>query len=344
MADTAPPAPANRYVLFGGLGSPYSMKMRALLRYRRIPHDWVQIGAPGAPDPLASVKVPVIPVLRFPDGRHANDSTPLALELERLHPGERSVMPDDPAQAFVARLLEDMADEWGTKAMFLYRWLRERDQVQTSRWLAFDRLAGTGRDAILAEAARFRERQVGRMALVGCTEANAPLVEASAERIMGLLDAHVTEARYLFGDRPSLADFGWMGQLSQLANDPTPAERMRERHPFLYRWTMQLDDASGVEGTWRAPDAPPPPAIVGLLAVAAEVYLPFLEANAAAIAAGRDAFRFEAWGMGYEQGTFRYQLRCLAELREAYRALPPTARERVDADLPDAARAALARA
>lgn len=334
---------ADRYVLYGGLGSPYSMKMRAVLRYRRLPHDWVQLGTEGAPDVLALVKVPVIPVLRFPDGRHANDSTPLIHELERLHPGARSVVPDDPAQAFLAALLEDMADEWGTKAMFLYRWLRERDQARTSEWLAFDRLAGHGRDAILGHAARFRDRQVGRMALVGCTAANAPLVEASAERVMALLDAHVTGHRFLFGTRPSLADFGWMGQLSQLANDPTPSERMRERFPFLFRWLMHLDDASGIEGDWVDPAAPLAPALRGLLAVAAEIYFPFLEANAAAIAEGRETFAFEAWGMRYEQGTFRYQVRCLQALRDAWRSLPDAARERVDDALPEAARAALAR-
>lgn len=333
----------GRYVLYGGLGSPYSMKMRAVLRYRRLPFDWVQLGTPGAPDVLARVKVPVIPVLRFPDGRHANDSTPLIHALERLH-AARSIVPSDAARAFVAVLLEDMADEWGTKAMFLYRWLRERDQTQVSEWLGFDRLAGRGRDAILGHARAFRERQLGRMALVGCTAANAPLVEASADRIMALLDAHVTGTRYLFGDRPSLADFAWMGQLSQLAVDPTPADRMRERFPFLMRWLMQLDDASGVEGDWAAADAPWPPAVIGLLAVAAEVYLPFLEANAAAASAGHETFRFRAWGMPYEQGTFRYQVRCLAELRAAYRALPVDARDRVDDALPATARVSLSAA
>lgn len=336
-------APTGRYVLYGGLGSPYSMKMRALMRYRRLPHDWVQLGTPGAPDALAQVKVPVIPVLRFPDGRHMNDSTPLVRELERLHPGERSVVPDDAAQAFVAFLLEDMADEWATKAMFLYRWLRERDQRQMSEWLAFDRYAGHGRERIARHAAAFRDRQVGRMALVGCTQANAPLVESTADRAMTLIDAHVSEERYLFGSRPSMADFAWLGQLSQLASDPTPAERMRERFPTLYRWLMQLDDASGVDGEWRDPAAPSSAAVKGLLELAGEVYFPFLEANAAAIAAGRDTFRFEALGMSYEQGTFKYQVRCLAELRAAYRALPAGARERVDSDLPDAARAALGR-
>jgi hypothetical protein len=158
---------------------------------------------------------------------------------------------------------------------------------------------------------------------------------------MALLETHVTQEAFLFGSRPSLADFGWLGQLSQLASDPTPCEHMRASFPFTYRWLMQLDDASGVEGAWRAPDAPLPETVRGLLALTGEVYFPFLEANAAAIAAGAATMRFEAWGMAYEQPPFKYQVRCLAELRGAYAALSAPDRTRVDAALPAASVASL---
>ncbi len=156
-----------------------------------------------------------------------NDSTPLIHELERRYPDRRSILPADKAQAFLAFLLEDMADEWGTKAMFHYRWFRERDQLQMSRWIMFDRLKGRGRDAVERAAETFRARQTSRMALVGCTPQNAPILEESAARLFALFDELATDEGYLFGGRPSLADFGWFGQLSQLAVDPTPSDLMR---------------------------------------------------------------------------------------------------------------------
>ena len=93
---------AEPYRLYGANPSPYSQKMRAILRYRRLPFIWDNDGK--ARDvAIAAQLPPVIPVLKFPDGRLLNDSTPLAYELERLHPSERSIIPDDPA---LARLVE----------------------------------------------------------------------------------------------------------------------------------------------------------------------------------------------------------------------------------------------
>ena len=86
------------YEVHGALGSPYSLKIRALMRYRRLPHIWVH-GAATHQAALSQVKAPVIPVMRFPDGSWHNDSTPLIYALEGLHPGARSVLPPDPARA-----------------------------------------------------------------------------------------------------------------------------------------------------------------------------------------------------------------------------------------------------
>src|SRR5271169_1066421 len=113
----------------GAPGSPYSRKLRAVLRYRRIPYVWVQRGsreASGLPKP----RVELLPQLILPaaDGtlEALIDSTPLIRRLETLEPG-RSVIPPDPALAFLDALLEDYADEWLTKAMFHYRWAYAAD-------------------------------------------------------------------------------------------------------------------------------------------------------------------------------------------------------------------------
>lgn len=312
----------ERYRLIGAIPSPYSVKMRAIMRYRRLPFDWVP-RTPEVADEIAHVRPAIMPVVRFPDdGSHHVDSTPIALALERRHPGARSILPEDPALAFLSYLIEDMADEWGTKIMFHYRWHREEDRDYCSRWIAREAM-GPAPDEVIETAARaFRERQVGRMPLVGCTPANAPLLEECYRRVLDILEAHVGNQAFLFGSRPALADFGWYGQLYQCAIDPTPMAIMRQRAPRTYQWLARLDDASGVEGDWIEPGAPLPDAVLALLRLAGEVYLPFLLANAEALAAGAETLRFEAAGHAYEQGVFKYAWNGFARAWPRSRARP----------------------
>ena len=315
------------YIINGALGSPYSMKMRALMRYRRLPHLWVH-GADSR-EALSRVKAPVIPVMEYPDGTFHNDSTPLIYDLEARH-AERSVVPPDPASAFIAHLIEDFADEWVTKAMFGYRWLEDVDQIQMSRWLAFDAMKGGGLATSQGFAEQFRARQVGRMAIVGCTRENFPLIEASTHALLAALEAHVVERHCLFGTRPSLAEFGMYGQLSQLGVDPTAQTMMRADYPYSFRWLLHVDDMSGIDGQWDAADAPFAPIIAAWLKQVGDIYMPFLLANAAAIDAGETTFSMTAMGLPYTQGVFKYQAKCLADLRARHAALDATARARID--------------
>ncbi len=323
------------YTLHGIGPSPYSVKMRALLRYRRIPFVWIGTGDPRAAAVAASLP-PVIPVLTFPDGRVMNDSTSLAYALEREHPGRRSIIPDDPVQAYLSDLFEDFGDEWVTKIMFHYRWFYEADRKFAQAWVV------TSRDPVMAEKERraamqgFNDRQVGRMAMVGCTDQNRPILEESYRLILDTLDRHLRTKPFLFGSRPSLADFGLYGQQQILSVDPTPMAEMRERAIDVYCWLLRLDDASGVEGTWNAPQEPLPDTLKTLLRHLGETYLPFLAANTKALQAGASEVTLEMQGKAYTQAPFRYQGKCHDALRKKLAALAPDVRRRLDPVLDEA--------
>lgn len=325
----------SSYILHGINPSPYSVKMRAILRYRRIPFVWSGTGNPRDVAVKASLP-PVIPVLEFPDGRVMNDSTPLAWALEREHPGQRSIVPDDPVQAYLSDLLEDFGDEWVTKMMFHYRWYYAADRAFAQDWVV------TSRDPVMPDADRriakqaFNDRQVGRMAMVGCTEQNRPIIEDSYRFVLDVLDRHLKTRPFLFGTRPSLADFGLYGQLQILSVDPTPMAEMRARAIDVYCWLLRLDDASGVEGAWADPAAPLPQPLADLLAHCGDTYLPFLAANLKALQEGREEMSLQIGGKPYAQAPFRYQAKCLDALRKKFAALPADARRRLDPVLEEA--------
>lgn len=94
--------------IVGAPGSPYSRKLRAVLRYRRIPFVWVQAGGIES-RALPRPKVELLPqwVVRGANGEleARTDSTPLIRELQASHSG-REVIPPDPTVAFLDARLE----------------------------------------------------------------------------------------------------------------------------------------------------------------------------------------------------------------------------------------------
>ena len=322
MHATTTVTPVDRYRLLGGPGSPYSLKMRAVLRYRRLPHLWiVPRGYIGAGGELAEAGKGMIPVLQYPDGSYRADTTPLIYDLEQRHPGMRSVVPDDRAVAFLSHLIEDMGDELLVQALFDLRW----DAVADQRFCATRQMYGwlgpvepAEFDAILE---RFTRRQTAQRARIVMGDNHAGLM-AFYEALLDAMEGLVHRTPYVFGSRPSLADFGLYGQLSQCAIDPSASAIFRARAPRTYQWTQSLDDACGVEGEW-APRETWEATVRPLLALVGHFHLPLLQAHHDAVEQDVPQLEWLIEGRRWVVQGQRYKHKCLVWLQREWQGLTP---------------------
>jgi glutathione S-transferase len=326
--------------LVGVPGSPYSRKLRAVLRYRRIPHAWVTQGSPESRE-LPQPRVALLPQLIMPGTggtlEARTDTTPIIRTLEKASP-ERSVIPPDAAVAFVDALIEDYADEWLTKAMFHYRWAFAADVANAAailpRWFRTNQPEGQA----VSTGTAFAKRQVGRLAVVGSNAVTAPVIEESYRRLLALLDARLTPSRFVLGARPATGDFALFGQLTQLTGfDPTPMALARGTAPRVTAWVDVVEDLSGLEpqDTDWAPRERVFDELRPLLAEIGRVYVPFLLANGEALARGAEQMECVIDGRPWRQRPFPYQGKCLRWLREGYAALGDDDRRTVGALLAD---------
>ena len=327
-------------VLCGTHSSPYSRKMRAVLRYRRIPHEWVIRGSRW--DDLPDPPVRLIPILawRDDDGAYRDvmvDSSPEISVLEEAFSG-RSVVPVDPATAFLDFLLEDFGDEWVSKMMYHWRWANDVDAQKSGRILPLDRDLQLPDEFAAKAHEMFVGRQVSRRGMIGSSDNNAPVIEASYERMLDLLQDHLAQRIFFFGDRPGRSDFAVFGQLlPMLWWDPTPTAVALDRAPRALMWVEWMDDLSwwrieGEAAGWDTADAIAD-TTRALLAEAGRTYAPFMVANAEALASGADEMVCEIDGVAFRQGAFGYQGKCVQWIRDAYAALAAVDRDRVDAVL-----------
>ncbi len=320
-------------LIAGSPGSPYTRKMLAVLRYRRLPYRFVQANA--VRDTLPAPRVPLLPTFYFPDDDTGalvpvTDSSPIIRRLERAHAG-RQVIPAHPALALIDALIEDYGDEWLTKAMFHYRWSFEADIAKSATVLPnwFGPPLNNAELKTLGDS--FAGRQIGRLGYVGSNPVTAATIEASYARLLGILNRHLASHRFLLGDRPGASDFALYGQLSQLALfDPTPMDKAAKLAPRVIAWSYLMEDLSGEEESdWLDPAALPP-TTAALLCEIGRTYAPLLLANAHAVQAGINIVSTVIDDRVWEQAPFPYQAKCLASLRTQYDALTPPHRALVN--------------
>ncbi len=313
-------------VLKGAPGSPYTRKMLALLRYRRLPYRYLVAGAAQ----LATLPVPKVELLPTfywadPDGamQARTDSSHLLRSFDAAF-AERPVRPLDPVLALLDSLLEDFADEWLTKAMFHYRWHYQADIARAGdilpRWRGI-----TATDERAAELNRlFAKRQIDRLRVVGSNQHTWQLIEDSYVRLLHTLEDHFRQLPFLLGRRPGASDFALFGQLTQLTHfDPTPMAVALQTAPRVFAWVDLMEDLSGAEpqaDDWLDP-AQLPETLLALLREMARTYVPVMLANSHALARGDGQVNCVVDGVAWRQQAFPYQGKCVRWLREERAAL-----------------------
>ena len=306
------------YRIYGSELSPYSVKVRSFFRLKGIAHDWIPRSPAVQAEFQRYAKLPLVPLVVTPDGEGVQDSTPILERFEASY-REPSVVPADPALAFVSALLEEYGDEWGNKWMFHYRWRYQPDIWSTSERIARQMMGEQGTLAVAQARAAVAERMTGRLGFVGSNEKTQPLIEASFEKALGLVEAHLATRPYLLGARPAMADFGLWAQLYEAATDPTPGAIMRASAPKVMGWVQRMLEPSA-EGEFESLAALTPTLMPLVQDEVAGLFLPWSQANAEAIQRGDRSFTLKLGGIDWSQEPQKYHARSLAEIRRKYAA------------------------
>ena len=312
---------SENWLIWGSELSPYALKLALCCRHAVLPHRFLPEQGGWAENwrgvlrlerlkrhqlpmtwPLMSEEdeLPLVPYLFGPEGENLYDSSAIAEWLDRMLPIEHRLIPTDPLAGFVARLIDDYADEFLLYAVHHQRWVvSARDNNAGARLAREYRFQLGPLQPLMARW--FSARQTRRLpylfsvapegfCIAGLSQRRQPparegfpptqaLLQDTFARLTTLLDTLLSERPYLLGERFTLADAAIYGQLGMNLADPSTAHDLRERTPQLYRWLNTLHT-----GTPPRIDAPLQidATLKPLLEEISRIHLPLMQQNAAA--------------------------------------------------------------
>ena len=190
--------------------SPFCMKVRAILDYKRVRYDTV--------NPMAHIReisrrgrVGKVPALEI-DGELIVDSTDIAYALDERFP-DPPLLPQLPHERGLAHAIEEWADESLYFIGLYYRWFEPEGREPIA--------AVFGKSLRGRLAYRFYLRRIlGQLRGQGTLRKPPRHVERDLERHLGAAEALLKPGPYVLGGRPYLCDFALWGQLKYLSRTP----------------------------------------------------------------------------------------------------------------------------
>lgn len=274
------------HAIWGSELSPFALKLRALLDYAGIPYRWLPAEG-GRLENLRALRrvsrakqmrtairypamseldeYPLVPFLVEKGGDVYYDSSALAHWIDDRHPpASGPLFPEEPAQAFLAQLIDEAFDEFGLYMVHHNRWVPSAATNDAGERLAreFSKLLLPGMRGRFAR--RFSRRQTRRLPYLfsvappglvavrpGVPAPPAPegfpethrLLEETWQAYLDGMEAVLADQPYLLGERFTVADASAYGQLGMNLRDASSAERMRDRAPLTHSWLCAIRDA-----------------------------------------------------------------------------------------------------
>ncbi len=228
------PGSVRDHTLYGVPHSLYTGIARCYLRTQGIPYQEIPTSDPDfASRIMPIIQRSIIPVLETPDGEIIQDSLDIIDHFE-----EQGVPYPAYPEGTLQKVLAIIIQYYGSQAMLRhamhYRW-SYREQQEGFLRDAF--AAGAGEDL----ADKIMSRMNSYLPRLGVTDQSISEIEASFEQLLDTLNVHFGQHPYLFGGRPSIADYGLIGPMfAHLGRDPVPCNIMKVRAPKVFRWVERM--------------------------------------------------------------------------------------------------------
>lgn len=263
----------NAYRVHGMAQSYFTRKMTGYFDYKEIPCLFRRF--PGAsPEAMAAGWPGGVPVVETPEGEFMWDTTAMIHHLELRFPA-RAVLPPEPLTRFLCYLLEDLSDEWLYRPAVGTRWHFEANGAVAGFELARDMTVKMPIPCAVAHAA-VRAHVTSTLPALGVT---GETIQAWVDEVLRpwtrALQAHLEGRPYLFGGRPSLADFALFGgNAAHFVNDPLCRAWADEDGPAVVQHTHRLLEPEEQScGEWSDEV---PASLLALLRDAGRLYLPWV--------------------------------------------------------------------
>jgi hypothetical protein len=168
------------------------------------------------------------------------------------------VVPQTPKQQMVSLLLEVWLDEWWIPIGMHYRWSYPEN---------YDLFIHDASTALLPYFPNFIRKPLAKkiarglqdfLPRVGVRPEQVGAIESWTDNMLDVFENHFSQHAFLFGDKPSIADFALLGPLyGHLNRDPAPKRDLLDPRPNLQNWVERCHAGEGKDGSYLANDEIP---------------------------------------------------------------------------------------